>query len=81
MFTYINKAKYLSLFLIKRFLKLKLSSSPPFFIINAWSTLLLSYPNQSLCLHLAILLWFGYLIGYQEPDIFIDSNNLLSTLI
>lgn len=37
--------------------------------------------NETLCLHLVILLWFRYLIGYQGLDVFIDSINLLFILI
>lgn len=56
--------------------------SPSPFIINAWSSLLLQYPVQTLRLHLVMLLRFGCLIGYEGPsDSFIDSKNLPSALI
>lgn len=51
------------------------------FIINAWSQLLQPYPDQELCIHLVILLRFGYFLGYTGPEALILSSNLLSALI
>ena len=61
--------------------KPKLSPPPSPFIIQAWSTLLLQYPDQTLRLHLVMLLRFGCLIGYKGPDAFINSKKLPSALI
>lgn len=61
--------------------KSKLSPSPSPFIINAWSTLLIPYLNQTLRIHLVMLLRFGCLIGYERPDAFISSKILPSALI
>lgn len=61
--------------------KLFLHSSS-LFIINDWSSLLPQYPNQTLWVHLVILLRFGYLIGYQRPvDSFINSKTLFFALL
>lgn len=45
--------------------KPKLFFSPSLFIINAWLTFFFSYWDQTLRLHLIILLYFISLIGYQ----------------
>lgn len=69
------------LFHLVDILKSKLSPSLSPFIINVWSTLLIPYLDQTLCIYLIILLRFGCLINYKRPDAFISSKNLLSALI
>lgn len=61
--------------------KPKLFTSPLSFFINVWLILVLKYPHKILYLHLVMLFYFGYLIGYQDPDAFIESKNMFFTLI
>ena len=61
--------------------KPRLACSPSPFIIDAWSQLLEHYQDQSLRIHLVMLLHFGCLLGYIGPETLILSSKLPSALI